>query len=162
MRLWILRLVGFYGDLDFNFCVFLAGYDSVKAEGRRGPDYKDEFYFGNGISIPLGKVIDYQYEQQKQNMMFLNYNEYIVYDSSQVQIRYLLEVSLLCIFNLIFISTLNKSKTNYLNQFSIIEANILFFILTNLYKFYLELCIILNQTMFKKSKILLKIINLTK
>ena len=44
-------------------------------------------YLANGCSIPIGKIINYPDEQR-----YLAQNEYVVYDESQIRLRYLVQV----------------------------------------------------------------------
>ena len=53
----------------------------------------------NGAKVPVGKKIKYEYYdtvdgQKKRIYPALNYNEYVVYDISQVRMRYLVQVHL--------------------------------------------------------------------
>ena len=89
--------------------------------GRQGPNPKQKIIMANGATVPLGKLIDHQKvernkfdkQQAKAQLLFtqqgqlpekpalpqyqlpyysLNYNEYIVYDTSQIKVRYLVQV----------------------------------------------------------------------
>ena len=75
----------------------LAPYKSTKGLGLRGPDLKKNIILSNGAIIPVGNVIDYKYPETEDPMerVSLAYNEYIVYDTSQIRMRYLIQVSLL-------------------------------------------------------------------
>jgi len=68
----------------------------VKGCGGAGPDPKYNEVLANGAIVPLGKRIQYNYKNEKGEriMPSLRYNEYIVYDISQVRVRYLVQVSL--------------------------------------------------------------------
>jgi hypothetical protein len=71
-------------DLPFN---------SVKSCGRRGPAYNHTITLPNGVKIPLGKVIDYNEGIVDRNKnKGQDYNEYIVYNTSQIRIRYVVHV----------------------------------------------------------------------
>jgi len=62
--------------------------------GRRGPGYKNTVVCPNGIKIPLGKVIDYNAnDPHKRNLLSLQHNEYIVYNTSQIRMRYIVQIS---------------------------------------------------------------------
>lgn len=74
-------------------------FQSVHGVGTRGPDYKHSLIHPDGVEIPSGPVIDYeldkyQKEQQKKGLGFqaLAHNEFVTYNSSQVKMRYLLQV----------------------------------------------------------------------
>mmetsp|Transcript_43736 Transcript_43736/g.71094 ORF Transcript_43736/g.71094 Transcript_43736/m.71094 type:complete len:1503 (-) Transcript_43736:654-5162(-) len=72
------------------------GTNSTKGVGKKGPDWSHSLTFPSGAKVPLGQVVDspppppeapYVYEYNR-----LNYNEYIVYNTSQIVTRYLVEV----------------------------------------------------------------------
>ena len=68
-------------------------YNSVKGCGRRGPGYKHTITLPNGVKIPYGKVIDYfENNHEKQRQMHLQHNEFIVYNTSQIRMRYVVQV----------------------------------------------------------------------
>jgi len=71
-----------------------APYKSVKGCGRQGPDPAYNEVLANGAIVPLGKSIQYKYKNEKGERIdpALSYNEYIVYDISQVRMRYLIQV----------------------------------------------------------------------
>lgn len=50
-----------------------------------------KFLRENGVKVPCGKVI----EAEKTEKCSLNYNEYIVYDTSQIKMRYLVKIEFL-------------------------------------------------------------------
>lgn len=60
---------------------------SVKGVGKTEPDPKETFVLSNGVKVPLGKGIELNDKSKS-----LLYNEYIVYDVNQVNIKYLLRV----------------------------------------------------------------------
>jgi len=66
------------------------GFNSCKAMGRSFPDFSNCVVLPNGVTIPLGKVIEKT--QQNENHIHLRNNEFIVYDTSQVRMRYLVEL----------------------------------------------------------------------
>ena len=73
-------------NLDYPF-------HSVKGCGRQGPGYKHTVTCPNGVKIPLGKVIEYhENEEQKRRLITLSHNEYIVYNTSQIRMRYLVQI----------------------------------------------------------------------
>lgn len=82
------------------------GYLSVKGCGRMGPDMKRSVYLTNGAKVPLGPYIEnYKIDelnstpeeilknQEIQKKLMLQHNEYIVYNESQVRMRYLVQVA---------------------------------------------------------------------
>ncbi|EJD75827.1 WGR domain-containing protein [Loa loa] len=60
------------------------GKHSVKGLGQTIPDPNEHFVTEDGVTIPMGKPID-----TKRQDLSLLYNEYIVYDVAQVEIKYL-------------------------------------------------------------------------
>lgn len=76
--------------------LFIAPYKSVKGVGRRGPNFKQSIVLSNGATVPCGKVIDYPQDANNGGNPWawnsLQHNEYIVYDTSQIKIRYLVQV----------------------------------------------------------------------
>ncbi|XP_033125958.1 poly [ADP-ribose] polymerase tankyrase-like [Anneissia japonica] len=71
-----------YGEYDED--KGLKGFDSVKGKGSEYPDPKETIHLPEGSKIPLGELT-------RRGYSFLNYNEFIVYDSSQVCLRYLVQ-----------------------------------------------------------------------
>ena len=65
-------------------------FQSVKGIGRTGPDFAKSIYMSNGCMVPLGPVINYP--QKTGQYLGLSHNEYIVYDTSQVRIKYVVEL----------------------------------------------------------------------
>lgn len=68
-------------------------HQSVKGVGQVGPNPEGNVYLPNGSIIPLGTSV--QAPQPKLNpgqWWQLQHNEYIVYDPTQVRIKYLLEL----------------------------------------------------------------------
>ncbi|KAK6108650.1 Poly(ADP-ribose) polymerase catalytic domain family protein [Brugia pahangi] len=63
------------------------GKHSVKGLGQTIPDPNEYFVTEDGVTIPMGKPID-----TKRQDLTLLYNEYIVYDVAQVEIKYLVRV----------------------------------------------------------------------
>ena len=62
--------------------------------GRVGPDPASNIVLANGAIVPIGTQINYEYHNVYGQRVHptLNYNEYIVYDISQVRMRYLIQV----------------------------------------------------------------------
>jgi hypothetical protein len=55
-----------------------------------GLDPNVKFVMNNGVTIPLGKEITYNNNEDFRSI--INYPEYVVYDSSQIRIRYLIQI----------------------------------------------------------------------
>ena len=73
------------------------GFDSVKGCGKNTPDKFQKVYFMDGCMVPLGMLEAKEKKppvESEVNYYSLNYNEYVVYNTSQVRMRYLLEVSI--------------------------------------------------------------------
>lgn len=64
-----------------------TGKHSTKGVGRTAPDPKESLTVEDGIEIPAGKGIDCGISRSS-----LLYNEYIVYDVEQVNIKYLIQM----------------------------------------------------------------------
>ena len=76
--------------LDLEKLPFLnQGYNSLKSVSSSGPDPNKNFICNNGITIPLGNIVSY-------NSNAIEYStahpEYIVYDTAQVKIRYIVKM----------------------------------------------------------------------
>jgi poly [ADP-ribose] polymerase len=56
---------------------------SVKGVGTEQPDFSQSVFLENGIEVPVGKI-----EASRERQRMLAHNEYIVYDTSQVRLRY--------------------------------------------------------------------------
>lgn len=66
-------------------------FDSVKGVGNTGPDFAKSVYLSNGTMVPLGPTI--QYPVHNNNRYYgLSHNEYVVYDTTQVRIKYVVEL----------------------------------------------------------------------
>ena len=74
-----------YEKLDF----LNEGYNSLKSISSSGPDPNKNFICNNGITIPIGNIVSY-------NSNVIEYStahpEYIVYDTAQVKIRYIVKM----------------------------------------------------------------------
>ena len=78
---------------DFKDLSFLNdGYNSLKSLSLTGPDLSKSFICNNGIIIPFGNIISYDNNNYKINNQRTNMPEYIIYDTSQVKIRYIIQV----------------------------------------------------------------------
>ena len=62
------------------------GKHSTKGVGMTFPDPEQSETIGKGVTVPLGKPV------KSSERSSLLYNEYIVYDVAQVNIKYLLQV----------------------------------------------------------------------
>jgi hypothetical protein len=68
-------------------------YHSVKGLGRRGPGYKHTIVLPNGVKIPYGPVINYHEGiVERQSKLQLQHNEFIVYNTSQIRMRYIVQI----------------------------------------------------------------------
>jgi poly [ADP-ribose] polymerase len=65
------------------------GFNSTRGLGRTGPDWNKKLVLPNGVSIPMGHVITYP---DPSHRLRLQHNEYIVYNVSQVRMRYLVQI----------------------------------------------------------------------
>lgn len=69
-------------------------YHSVMGYGRMGPNPKGNIYLSNGCTIPLGRYENnppITVDGQPQHWGLQN-NEYVVYNTSQIRIRYVVEL----------------------------------------------------------------------
>lgn len=64
-----------------------AGYASTKGIGKNAPSASDLLVTTKGVSVPLGPLQTPTLEQ----VPTLNFNEYIVYNQNQVQLKYLIK-----------------------------------------------------------------------
>jgi len=68
-------------------------YKSVLGIGSNSPRMDHKIVMPNGCVAPIGECVDYfRYEYDYDKRPHLRYNEYVVYDVSQVRIRYLVQV----------------------------------------------------------------------
>ena len=65
------------------------GKNSIKILGMNYPDEKGSYFDENGIEIPMGNIIVNQDEDKK---TYFGFNEYIVYNLTQIKIRYITKV----------------------------------------------------------------------
>ncbi|XP_054748686.2 poly [ADP-ribose] polymerase 2-like [Lytechinus pictus] len=75
---------------DYNADALPPNKQSVKGLGRIAPDPKKSFTMEDGTVIPLGKGIDTKVVNP--NGYTLNYNEYVVYNTNQIRMRYLVKL----------------------------------------------------------------------
>jgi len=64
-------------------------YKSVKAVGKQGPKLSKKVVLPNGCTVPIGPIVSYYKNNEEQPV--LHNSEYIVYDVSQIRIRYLVQ-----------------------------------------------------------------------
>ena len=76
--------------IDYEKLPFLnEGYNSLKSISMEGPDPNKNFVCNNGITIPLGNIVSFR----ENNMNYAtSHPEYIVYDTAQVKIRYIVKM----------------------------------------------------------------------
>ena len=68
-------------------------FQSVMGVGKQGPNPNQDVYLPNGMVVPLGKKCSTpQPKLPKHSHWGLQHNEYVVYNTTQVRIRYLLEL----------------------------------------------------------------------
>jgi hypothetical protein len=67
-------------------------FQSVKGVGQKGPDLAKSIYLPSGCVVPLGPVVEYKYDKKSQEKVHLGTNEYVVYDTSQIRIKYVVEI----------------------------------------------------------------------
>ena len=73
-----------------------AGFDSVKALGKKEPDPYNNVNMPNGCLIPLGEKQTCKLKPGEYiHMRNIENNQYIVYNESQVCIRYIVQYSIL-------------------------------------------------------------------
>ena len=59
------------------------GCDSIQGLGQRGPCYSKCFTFPEGYQIPRGKYLEYEYEKELQDRIYLRHNEFIIYKTEK-------------------------------------------------------------------------------
>jgi len=74
-----------YSDINRNAASQLGGKHSTKGIGQTIPDPSEEKVCDN-VTIPLGKPI------KNKTKCYLSHNEYIVYNTDQVKMKYLLKI----------------------------------------------------------------------
>lgn len=68
------------------------GHDSVKAFGYLEPSPNGDLYMPNGCIIPLGNLVNTPYQPgEYHHSRTCNFNQFIVYNESQVCLRYMVE-----------------------------------------------------------------------
>lgn len=71
---------------DYNANNLPAGCSSTKGCGSNYPDPKGSITLDDGVIVPCGKMIN----NPKNSSLY--YNEFIVYNTAQINFRYLLKV----------------------------------------------------------------------
>ncbi|KAG8179654.1 hypothetical protein JTE90_017793 [Oedothorax gibbosus] len=79
-------------EVDYNLVVDpKEKRDSVKALGHKQPD-PSKSVFWKGMTVPLGPPINaLEHNSHLTSHVYLNFNEYVVYNADQVRIRYLVQ-----------------------------------------------------------------------
>lgn len=70
-------------------------HQSVMGYGRVGPNPNGNVYMNNGCIIPLGNVVNnppLNPQNRQEVQINLQHNEYVVYNTTQVRIRYIFEL----------------------------------------------------------------------
>jgi poly [ADP-ribose] polymerase len=78
-------------DSDYNASDLPKGHHSTHGVGKNLPDQKQakKIKLGkNDVVVPMGKIVP----NEDSEGLCLYYNEFIVYNTSQICLRYLLEV----------------------------------------------------------------------
>ena len=83
---------------EFNNPTFqhppFADYDSVKGLGRYHHDKNKKIYLNDGCMVPLGNLTTRTPPKDKSYYSFgIIYNQYVIYDLSQIKIRYIIELN---------------------------------------------------------------------
>jgi len=68
-----------------------APYKSVKAVGSSGPKPGKKIVLPNGCTVPIGKIVNHS-EKDPEKPFCVSESEYIVYDVTQVRMRYLVQI----------------------------------------------------------------------
>lgn len=75
---------------DYEADQLPSGKQSVRGLGKIAPDPSDNFTMSDGTIVPMGKAINTGVTNPKGYT--LNYNEYIVYNTNQIKMKYLVKV----------------------------------------------------------------------
>eukprot|EP00743_Colponemidia_sp_Colp-15_P005554 GILK01005975.1.p1 GENE.GILK01005975.1~~GILK01005975.1.p1 ORF type:complete len:563 (+),score=114.38 GILK01005975.1:1076-2764(+) len=68
------------------------GFNSTKGVGLTGPDFAQSIVLQNGVTVPVGRLVNYPQTGPFEDRATLQHNEYIVYDVSQVRVRYMVQL----------------------------------------------------------------------
>lgn len=71
----------------------IDGYHSVTSMGTFCPDPNNKFVLNNGVVIPLGEFIKNP-ELNNSSSGSTSIPEYIVYDTNQIRIRYIIQIKM--------------------------------------------------------------------
>jgi len=66
------------------------GHHSIRSLGKRGPDYDQTIVLHDGAKIPIGAVK--KYDDDKKHSSWNDFTEFVVFDPTQVRIRYMLQI----------------------------------------------------------------------
>jgi hypothetical protein len=68
-------------------------HQSVMGFGKVGPNKEEDIFLPNGCVVPIGKIIENEKPKLSSNVWWnLKHNEYVVYNTTQIKVRYLLEL----------------------------------------------------------------------
>ncbi len=76
---------------DYNADKLPANKSSTKGVGKSEPDRKGWITLDDGCMVPLGKIKQVIDSKEAINYALL-YNEYVVYDVSQIKLKYLVKI----------------------------------------------------------------------
>lgn len=76
---------------DYNADQLPPGKQSTKGVGRAEPDKNEWVTLDDGLVVPVGKVKNVVSAKDAANYALL-YNEFIVYDTAQIKMKYLVKV----------------------------------------------------------------------
>ncbi|CAF4672701.1 unnamed protein product, partial [Rotaria sp. Silwood2] len=76
-------------DVDLNHPLDVKIYQSRKANGCKIPDPRYTISRQYGVQMPLGQLINCT--DPKHGYHICDYNEYIIFDESQIALRYLVQ-----------------------------------------------------------------------
>lgn len=69
-------------------------YQSVWGYGKIEPHPEKNIYLANGTRVPIGEIVAAKPREMKKNQYWaLQHHEYVVYDTTQVRIKYLVELN---------------------------------------------------------------------
>uniref|UniRef100_A0AC34FAX1 Poly [ADP-ribose] polymerase n=1 Tax=Panagrolaimus sp. ES5 TaxID=591445 RepID=A0AC34FAX1_9BILA len=74
---------------DYNANKLPAGKSSTMGVGRYAPNHQQYITIDDDVVVPCGDIIEQDDTNERKDLMF---NEYIVYDTNQIKLRYLVEV----------------------------------------------------------------------
>ncbi|KAH7695766.1 WGR domain containing protein, partial [Aphelenchoides avenae] len=80
-------------DADYDASDLPEGKHSTRGLGGMGPDPADAVMIEDDLKVPCGKLVEQSAAKEKETSLL--YNEYVVYDTKQIRMRYLVEVDFL-------------------------------------------------------------------